>query len=161
MTPRIHPVVLGGTLVAVLDIAAAFAVAGASGVSPVRVLQSIASGVLGPPAFQGGARTAALGMFLHVGIAFAVAAVYYLASRRWLLPVRQPVACGLVYGVGVYAVMNLVVLPLSRVNVRPPRWQNVLTMIVIHMVCVGLPAALSAARADRRRPRGLPAAVAR
>ena len=51
-----HPVVLGGAAAGVLDIAAAFALRGAFGVPPVRVLQGIASGLLGPPASQGGRR---------------------------------------------------------------------------------------------------------
>jgi hypothetical protein len=148
---RIHPIVLGGSLVAVLDIAAALALNGSFGTPPIRVLQAIASGVLGAAAFRGGLSTAALGMSLHVLIAFTVAAAYYAVSQWWPLLTRRPVACGLTYGVLVYGVMNQVVLPLSRVNFRPPRWQNVAAMVAIHMVCVGLPAALSVARGGVRR----------
>jgi uncharacterized membrane protein YagU involved in acid resistance len=152
MTRAIHPVIVGGGLVAVLDIAAAFALRGAFGSPPIRVLQGIASGVLGPAAFQGGMSTAALGMVLHVVIAFVVAAVYYAVSRWWSWLVRHPVASGLAYGVGVHFVMNEIVLPLSRVTFRRPPWYVVVSMVVIHMVCVGLPVSLSVARAvDPRR----------
>ncbi len=151
MTRGIHPVILGGGLVAVLDIAAAFALRGAFGSPPIRVLQGIASGVLGPAAFQGGVSTAALGMVLHVAIAFVVAAVYYVVSRWWSWLVRHPVASGLVYGVAVHSVMNEIVLPLSRVTFRRPPWYVVVSMVAIHMVCVGLPISLSVAHADNRR----------
>jgi uncharacterized membrane protein YagU involved in acid resistance len=160
MTRGSHPVILGGSLVAVLDIAAAFALRGAFGSPPIRVLQGIASGVLGPAAFQGGMSTAALGMVLHVAIAFAVAAVYYVVSRWWPGLVRHPVASGLTYGVAVHFVMNEIVLPLSRVAFRRPPWYVALSMVVIHMVCVGLPISLSVARADdvRRKAAEVPTA---
>lgn len=151
MTRRIHPVILGGSLVAVLDILAAFALRGVLGTPPLRVLQAIASGLLGPAAFQGGTATAALGMFLHVVIAFVVAAVYYAVSRWWSVLVRAPIPCGLAYGTAVYLVMNEVVLPLSRVAVRTPPWYVVVSMLAIHMLFVGLPVAVAVARADEPR----------
>ena len=68
---------------------------------------------------------------------------------------RQPVAAGLLYGVAVYLVMNLVVLPLSNVAQRPfvPSLA-VMIMVIIHMLCVGLPIALVTRRYDRRAAGG-------
>jgi hypothetical protein len=147
---RLHPVVVGGAIVGVVDVIAAFAVHAAfGGVRPATVLQGIASGLLGPAAFQGGDAAAALGMVLHFVIAFVVAAVYYLASRGWPVLVRRPLVYGMIYGVLVYAVMNQVVLPMSRVTLRPRPWSFIVTMIVVHLLCVGLPVALTMARADR------------
>ena len=105
---------VAGTLtVGVLDILDAFIFFGLRGARPVGILQSIASGVLGRAAYQGGLRTAALGLLLHFVIAFGVVATYLLATR--LIPAlnRRPWLYGLLYGVVVYAVMNLVVVPLS------------------------------------------------
>ena len=144
-----HPVIVGGTAAGILDILAAFAFRGAAGVSPVRVLQGIASGLLGPSAFQGGGASALLGLVLHFVIAFGAAAVYYGASKVLPVLVRRAVLCGLAYGVLVHLFMNQVVLPLSRVNFRTPPWTFVATMIVIHMLFVGLPIALSVRRASR------------
>jgi uncharacterized membrane protein YagU involved in acid resistance len=143
---HLAPIALGGVLAGVLDILAAFAMSWPR-VTPARVLQSIASGLLGRAAYQGGARTAALGLLLHFVIAFGAAAVYYAASRRLPLLRRRPVACGLAYGVAVYLVMNLVVLPLSQIGFRLPPWPTIALLVVIHMICVGLPIALAAARA--------------
>lgn len=144
-----HPVVVGGVAAGILDILAAFAFRAAYGVSPVRVLQGIASGLLGPAAFQGGASTALLGLALHFLIAFVAAAVYYAASRVLPVLVERAVLCGLAYGVAVHLFMNQVVLPLSRVNFRTPPWQFVAVMIVIHMLFVGLPIALAVRRGSR------------
>ena len=51
----------GGLLAGVMDISAAFVTWGVRGVSTVPVLQSIASGLLGANAYQGGLATASLG----------------------------------------------------------------------------------------------------
>ena len=160
MTKRLHPIVLGGLLVGVLDILAAFVRSGAGGVRPAVVLQAIASGLLGAAAFRGGVRTAALGLALHFVIAFGVAAAYYAASRWWRVLVRQPVVCGLAYGILVYVFMNQVVLPLSRVNFRTPPWSSVLIMVAIHMLFVGLPAALAVSWSEKQRTRSPAAAPA-
>jgi hypothetical protein len=152
MITRLHPILLGGLLVGVLDILAAFVVRDAfGGVRPAAVLQGIASGMLGPAAFRGGAATAALGLLLHFLIAFVATAVYYAASRRWRVLVERAVICGLAYGMLVHIVMNQVVLPLSRVPFRPPPWPFVAAMILVHMFCVGLPISLTIRRAERRR----------
>lgn len=152
MVTRLHPIVVAGLLVGVLDILAAFVVRDAfGGVRPVAVLQGIASGIVGPAAFRGGAATAALGLLLHFLIAFIATAVYYVASRRWRVLVERAVICGLAYGFLVHIVMNQVVLPLSRVAFRPPPWSFVAAMILVHMLCVGLPISLTIRRAERRR----------
>ena len=44
--------------------------------------QSIASGLLGKAAYEGGSATAPLGLALHFFIAFVMALVYVLAARR-------------------------------------------------------------------------------
>ena len=47
-----------GLLAGVLDIVAAFVVYRFRGATPIRILHSIASGLLGPEAFEGGLATA-------------------------------------------------------------------------------------------------------
>src|SRR5471030_331245 len=73
---------LGGLIAGTLDILAAFLNLHRVGVAPERVLQGIASGLLGRSSFRGGMATAALGLFCHFLIAFGAAAVYYAVSRR-------------------------------------------------------------------------------
>lgn len=136
----------GGAIAGTLDILAAFALSASRGGRPVRVLQGIASGLLGPPAMQSGVPTAVLGLFLHFLIAFAAAAVYFAASRVIPVLVRRAALCGLAYGIVVYLFMNLVVLPASRVARGTPPVSVVIWLVIIHMVCVGLPIALAVRR---------------
>ncbi|HEX7174929.1 MAG TPA: hypothetical protein VF240_06580 [Pyrinomonadaceae bacterium] len=137
----------GGLAAGVLDLAAALVTSSLRGVTPTRVLQAIASGVLGADSYRGGAQSATLGVALHFVIAFGAAAVYYAASRRLKCLVRRPVVSGLLYGVAVYLFMNLVVLPLSAITFKVSYAPAVLaTGLVVHMLCVGLPIALAVRR---------------
>jgi hypothetical protein len=144
-------VVLGGLSAGVLDILDAFAVALLSGGAPVRVLHTIASGVLGRSAYEGGAPAAALGLGLHFLIAMSAAAVYFLASRRLPVLLRRPVLCGLTFGLAVWIVMYYVVLPITfdRPNTIPA-WPRLINQLGIHAIGVGLPIAWFASRSARR-----------
>jgi hypothetical protein len=141
----------GGILAAVLDILAACGIYAARGVSPKRILQAIASGLLGPSAFQGGTGTAVLGLALHFFIATSASLVYYAASRRRPALVQRPLVFGAVYGVAVYVVMTFLVLPLSAVTKRPLALDLVPVMLLVHIGCVGLPIAFATRRWSRSR----------
>jgi uncharacterized membrane protein YagU involved in acid resistance len=113
----------------------------------MRMLQSIASGLLGLDSYSGGLRTAALGVLLHFVIATGAAAVFYLASRKLTLLVRQAIVSGLLYGIALYFFMNLVVLPLSAFphKISFPL-SSLLIGLAVHMLCVGLPISLTVRR---------------
>lgn len=146
-----------GLVAGALDLTAAFVVSWLrAGVSPVRVMQSISSGLLGAASFEGGAKTAALGVVLHFLIATIWAAIFYFASRRLRVLVERPVTTGLVYGVVVYALMNFVVLPLSAVPLRPVTLTGRLIGMLIIMCCIGLPIALIVSRFSRALPLSAP-----
>lgn len=121
-----------------------------SGAPPLRIFQGIASGLLGPAARQGGLQTAAIGVALHFFIAFGIVVTYFLVSRRVAVLTRHPVICGIVYGLVAYAVMNLVVIPLSKIGgPTMPAAPVLANGLLIHMFGVGLPAALFARAAKR------------
>ena len=143
-------VIIGALAVGTLDILDAFIFFGArSGVRPTRILQGIAGGLLTRPvAQQGGWPTAALGLFLHYFIAFGIVTTYVLASRKMRVLARSPFVFGPLYGIAVYLVMNLVVVPLSRIGgTFGPPWPVLINGWLIHMLGVGLPSALAAAAA--------------
>lgn len=142
--PKTYRVILWGGLIAgTLDLLAAFVNSGLRGGNPTRVLQAIASGLLGAESFKGGFATAALGLVLHFFIATTATTVYYAASRKLKVLVEQPIVCGLAYGIPVYLMMNLIVLPLSAVPFKPPHTLGaIFTALLILMFCVGLPIAL-------------------
>jgi uncharacterized membrane protein YagU involved in acid resistance len=140
-------ILIGAAIAGALDITYAIGFSALRGVAPIRILQSVASGLLGAPAFKGGVPVAALGLVLHFCIAFAWAAIFYLASRSIPFLTRHPVVAGLFYGFLIYAVMNLVVLPLSAFPRKLSFPLMVLvTGILVHMFCIGLPMSLAVRR---------------
>lgn len=114
---------------------------------PMRIFQSVAGGLLGRSASQGGVKTAALGLALHFFIAFSWAAIYYAASRRISFMTDSPIIAGLLYGELVWLVMNFAVVPLSALH-RWPNWTKafIFTGPIGHAFLVGLPIALAVKR---------------
>ena len=151
--PVLNPmraIVTAGTVCGAMDITAALVVYGITpGIKPLRLLQGIAAGVLGPGAFSGGISTAALGLFLHFVIAFGAAAVFFLASRVMPFLIDHPLFYGPLYGIAVYFFMQRVVIPLSKAHRNPFSMKFMVIGIVIHIFCVGLPIALSVRKYSR------------
>ena len=134
----------GGLIAGTLDLTGACVVSWLrAGVAPQRVMQSVASGLLGPDAYTGGVKTAVLGVALHFLIATTWTVVFYLASRVLGFLIEWPVTMGLLYGVIVYLFMNFVVLPRSAFRQRtPPALSGRIIGALIIMFCIGLPIAL-------------------
>jgi hypothetical protein len=138
----------GGLIAGVLDAIDGVIAYGRQGLSPIQVLQYIASGALGKSAFEGGLATAALGAGFHFIIAWVAAAVFVLASRRLEILKTHAVLVGLIYGAAVYFFMNYLVLPLSAVAPATFQLGLFLNGVIGHAVFVGLPIALFARRAQ-------------
>jgi uncharacterized membrane protein YagU involved in acid resistance len=138
----------GWLTVGVLDIADAMIFQWATGNPPTRVLQYIASGVIGrEAAFAGGTSTEALGLALHFLIALIVATVYVVASLRLPWLIHRPIVWGTLYGLGVNAVMRSVVLPLAGFQVGAASMSLAYAnLIFAHVFCVGLPISLTTRR---------------
>jgi hypothetical protein len=146
----LKPILYAGALVGVLDLTAACINAGiVSGATPTRVLKSVAGGLLGRSAYEGGFGTVALGLVLHFTMALTVATVFYVLSRLYPALLRHAVPAGLLYGLAVFVVNNFGTAPLlswfrslylhTPILFKPPMgWSQ----LVIHMFCVGLPIAL-------------------
>jgi len=142
----LRAIVGGGLLGGLFDITFACVVwAIRAGVTPIRVGQSVASGLLGrEAALAGGVATGILGLVLHFLMTIIMAAVYYGAATRIPLLVKHAVPCGLAYGLGIYCVMNFVVLPLSAIGKMGGNGPLVIMIpeILVHMFGVGLTIAL-------------------
>lgn len=144
LTPA-QAVLLGTLTVGALDLLDALVFFGLRGIAPIRIPQSIASGLLGRAAFEGGLPTAALGVLLHFFIAFVIVSLYHLASRRWPALTRHPLFCGALYGVVAYVVMTFGVVPLSAAPLKPPSQAAVIANgLLIHILGIGIPSALFA-----------------
>ena len=121
-----------------------------------RLFQGVASVLLGPDALAGGTRTAAIGLLMHVGVAFGWSAVFLLLAtqsagiRRVLASPLGPIKVAAIYGPFVWMVMSLAVIPLLAH--RPPainiRWW---VQLVGHAPFVGLPIVASIAPVSSRR----------
>ncbi|TLZ50404.1 MAG: hypothetical protein E6K22_13610 [Gammaproteobacteria bacterium] len=142
------PVALGGLFAGALDLTFAFIFYGYRypGTGPGFILRTIASGVLGHEAFTLGVWTLALGAALHFFIAQCAAWAFYLASRWLGVLRRRPVSCGAAFGVAMYLVMHLVVLPLSQVRPRVPPVADVVGELFSHVFLFGIVIALAVAR---------------
>jgi hypothetical protein len=142
-TEAYKTILLAGVIAGLLDITAAVVTTILREKPPLRMLQSIASGLLGLNSYNGGLKTAAFGLLLHFIIATGWAAVFYAVSRKVGFLVRQPIISGLLYGIFVFCIMNLAVLPLSAFphKVTFPLSNTIIGVTVI-MFCVGLPIAL-------------------
>ena len=120
-----------------------------------RLFQGVASTLVGSSAFTGGARTTALGVLMHCGVAFGWSAIFVfgvmrsarirnvLASRYGTLKVAS------VYGPAIWLVMSLLIIPLLLQ--RPPaisiRWW---VQLIGHFPFVGLPIVVLASRGATR-----------
>lgn len=154
-SPALRAILMGGLIGGALDITYAFILWGLRGVSPIRIGQSVAAGLLGrETSVGGGVATGLLGLGLHFAIAIIMAAVYYAAATKLPILWKRAAVLGPLYGLGLYGVMNYVVIPLSAIGGKPgggggPAYIWI-TGILVHMFLVGLPIALFTRRALRK-----------
>jgi hypothetical protein len=147
---RTRSVLLAAAVVAVLDIVYPIVLyAWILRVStPVRVFQSVARGVLGKAAFDGGAATVILGGALHFTIAVIWTLIFVSllalspALRRMVRETPGAVVAGLFYGAFVWIMMQLVVIPLSQIHGRPTFTWIFWVNLVQQALMVGLPIVL-------------------
>lgn len=151
--PAVFAILVGGLIAATLDITYAISFSAWRGVPPMRLLQSVASGLLGSASYEGGTATAVLGLILHYLMALLIAAIFYFASRRLTFLTRNPITWGALYGIVVYAVMNLVVIPLSAFPHQLKFVPIVVTTgLLVHMFCIGVPISLATRHASLTSP---------
>jgi hypothetical protein len=135
--------ILAATLACgVLDAAAATTLAATNGIKPHRVWQTVASGLMGPRAYEAGWSSGILGLLLHFFISFVFATTYVLAGLRLHGLLQHPFVCGALYGIAIYLVMNYLVLPLSRRPKRPFNVKFAVAQLLIHIFIVGWSIAL-------------------
>ena len=98
---------------------------------------------MGNAAFAGGLATALLGLVLDFLMTTIMAGVFILGADRIPLLRRYVIPGSLLYGFGVFIVMNLIVLPLSAAPAlpAPPMWLFI-EIILEHVLLVGLPLGL-------------------
>lgn len=140
-------ILIAGIVSASLDLTFACTFHGlVSGVSPIRVLQSIASGWLGTDSFQEGVPAAILGFFSHYGILIGASALYLIAMLRLRWMTAHAYLYGMAFGVMIYAFMHLVVLPLSNAPHFKSTVLGTSCDFAMHLLVIGPAIALSLKR---------------
>lgn len=112
----------------------------------ILLFQNIASGVFGESAFRGGLAMAALGLVFHYSIALAWTVIFFLVYPKIKLLSKSRIVSGLAYGIFVWAVMNLIVLPLSRVQQALFSLDHAMVAALFLVLCIGMPNAFLASR---------------
>jgi hypothetical protein len=109
------------------------------GVPLISVYQYIASGALGESAFAGGIATALLGALFHFLFSIVIASVFILSADRIPLLRRYVIPGSLLFGFGVFIVMNMIVTPLSATPPLPaPTTPQLIVNILDHLLVFGL-----------------------
>lgn len=126
------------------------------GSTVTRLWQGVAATVLGQGAYDGGLKTALVGVVMHIGVALAWSAVFVAIVAIWprlrqaLDTTGGVLGVAALYGPMVWMAMSFVVVP--SLTGRPPRvtirWW---IQVVGHMLFVALPMATAVARGLRTR----------
>ena len=141
----LRPILVGGAAAGTFDLISAFI---SFGLGNPRL---IAGGLIGKQALQGGAGTWILGVLLHYFIAFSAAAIYCLSSRKLQFLREHWLVCGLFYGIAVFLVMNLIVLPLCAYHYTGPyQYRGLVQGLLAHMLIIGLPISFSLSKLSNR-----------
>ena len=139
------------TLIAgTLDILYAALLTLINGREPAGMLRFVASGPF-PGAIEWGAAGSVLGLIVHFALMAIMAAAFVLAARSWPVLIEKPIQWGVIYGLITYVVMNWIVVPLRFDAPLPPKPVAIASQLFAHIVLVGLPIALVAARGVRAR----------
>lgn len=146
----LFPILLGGFIAGALDIGYAFAhYYLVYEVPPVRILQSVAAGAIGrDAAVAGGWATGSLGLALHFALTTLMAAFFVAWTRMAPDLNKWPLLSGTTYGLAIFAIMQVVVLPMSATGGAGggPEGQFLIGGLLIHAFGVGFPIALIAKR---------------
>lgn len=150
LSAPITGIVLTGLLAGTLDATAALLqYVIATGENPLIVFTYIASGVFGPPAFEGGFAMVIWGMLFHYTIAFSWTALFFLISRRVKALTSHKIAASVAYGIVVWTIMTQVVVPLSNVHPVSHTLPEKILAVVILILCIGAPNAWMAGKYRR------------
>lgn len=157
MNNLLSRIIKAGVLVGTLDILTAFVhYYLKTGNNPLGVLQYVASGMFGKEAFVPRYTMFGAGLFLHYIIAFAFTIFFFWLFPKLNFVSKHKVLTGVLYGLFIWSVMNLIIVPLSKIPARPFNVTNALINVAILVVCIGIPLSFMAntfyAKANKQNP---------
>jgi hypothetical protein len=144
-------ILLAGIVAGTLDaLAAIINYYVATGKNPVRIFVFIASGVFGKKAYSWGQSIAIFGVLFHFLIAIIFSAFYFWISPKIKFLHKNKLIDAFLYGIFVWLVMNLVIVPLSNTPVLPFHIVDALLALLILIACVGTPVSFMASSFYRK-----------
>lgn len=139
---RLRIIFLTALLAGTLDILAAIVSTYIRfGLGPDRVFKFIASGVFGDSAFSGGTSMIFAGIIFHYFIASIWTLLFFILYPK-LRNTKQKIIGGLLYGIIIWLIMNMIVVPLSNAPEIKFNFPSVLFDVTYLMLFVGLPISL-------------------
>lgn len=108
-------------------------------VNPVRMCWYIAGAAFGKEAISGSVVMAVWGLAFHFFIALFWTILFFFLYPRINSFSKNIIVNGFLYGIVIWVVMNLVVLPLTKLPPTPLTTDHVIIGITIVMLMVGLP----------------------
>jgi hypothetical protein len=138
--PLLKTIAWVGLLVGSLDILSACLHAYiVRGTTPNIVLRYIASAAIGKEAFAGGWGIPVLGLLFHFIIAYSFTILFFLLYPHVKLMSKNIVLTATVYGIFIFIVMNLLVLPLTKLPHATFHLDKAAIATGILIVAIGLP----------------------
>jgi hypothetical protein len=141
----LKPIAMATAISGTLDILFAMILTVFFGREIGNMLRYVGSGPF-PAAMDMDTGGAILGLLVHFALMAIMATALMLFVRQRARLLDRPVILGVVYGLITYAVMNLIVVPLRFDAPLPPSALSIATQLFAHIVLVGIPMALIAAR---------------
>ncbi|HNP95403.1 MAG TPA: hypothetical protein PKJ63_07230 [Cyclobacteriaceae bacterium] len=113
-----------------------------TGNNPILVFQYISSAVFGQEAFSSAGMYGPLGIVFHYIIATGWSTLFIMAYPRVSLLRRNVAITAVIYGIFVWCMMNLVIVPMTRIPARPFNITSAAIAAGILVVAIGLPLAI-------------------
>ena len=118
---------------------------------PIPLFRYIASGLFGKETASTGRLMIVWGIVIHYMIAFLFTAFLFLIYPKLIAWLKNKFLTGFLYGLFIWAVMNLVMVPFSKINEFPSDTKQSIIAALILIFMIGLPVALMADRHYSRK----------
>jgi hypothetical protein len=118
---------------------------------PGRIFKYIARAVFGDEVNSGGTLMVIWGAVFHYLIAFLFTALLFIIYPKVIRWFKSKFVVAFIYGLFIWAVMSLAVVPISKINKFPPDLKNAIIAELILTFMIGLPVALIAHRFYSRK----------
>jgi hypothetical protein len=112
--------------------------------SPSIIFRFIAAGAYGEAAFNSGSEMVISGIFFHYTIAFLFTTVFYQLYPVFKSAFKNKYLIGILYGLLAWFIMNMAVVPLSKIGAHHIKLEYILSGMAILVICLGLPITLIA-----------------